>query len=135
MCGLAGFLSFTADASIDAVTLRRMTRSLAHRGPNDSGCIVIGDRGAATSVFRATDGGVSAAGPVGWGHRRLSIIDLSDDGRQPMSAADNAVWLVFNGEIYNYIELRSELISLGHAFRTATDTEVVLHAYLQWGGS
>ena len=69
----------------------------------------------------------------GLGHRRLAIIDLSTAGRQPMSDATGALHIVFNGEIYNYLELRSELEALGHAFQTATDTEVILEAYRAWG--
>lgn len=133
MCGLTGFVSFT-DGVIDGETLARMTRSLAHRGPNDSGCVVLGTPDVSPTLWRDTDAGAARRrGPVGLGHRRLSIIDLSDAGRQPMTTADGGVWLVFNGEIYNYVELRSELMSLGHRFHTATDTEVVLLAYRNWG--
>src|SRR5262249_41113565 len=70
---------------------------------------------------------------VGLGHRRLAILDLSDRGLQPMPSADRGVWIVFNGEIYNFQELRSELEAQGHVFRTQTDTEVLLETYLQWG--
>ncbi|HUL80932.1 MAG TPA: asparagine synthetase B, partial [Gammaproteobacteria bacterium] len=71
--------------------------------------------------------------PIRVGFRRLSIIDLSAAANQPMLAPDGASWLVFNGEIYGYLELRKELARRGHAFRTDSDTEVVLHAYLEWG--
>src|SRR5215470_1800335 len=75
----------------------------------------------------------SRKAPVGLGHRRLAIIDLSDRGLQPMSSADGATWIVFNGEIYNFRELRSELESRGYGFKTNTDTEVLLQSYLHWG--
>ena len=111
MCGIAGL--FRRDgAAVDMGLLRRMTDILAHRGPD-------GD-------------GFHARGPVGLGHRRLAIIDLST-GDQPMSAADGSAWIVYNGEVYNYRELREELIAQGFTFRTTSDTEVVLTAYLAWG--
>jgi asparagine synthase (glutamine-hydrolysing) len=89
-----------------------MARSIAHRGPDDEGFFV--------------------AGPVGLGFRRLSIIDLTG-GHQPMSDAEETVWVIFNGEIYNYKQLRAELQSKGHQFRTNSDTEVIIHGYKQWG--
>jgi asparagine synthase (glutamine-hydrolysing) len=89
-----------------------MTDSLIHRGPDDEGFYV--------------------AGPLGFGFRRLSIIDLSG-GHQPMSDQEESVWVVFNGEIYNFLELRRELQGYGHVFRTNSDTEVIIHGYKQWG--
>ena len=89
-----------------------MARSIAHRGPDDEGFFI--------------------AGPVGLGFRRLSIIDLAG-GHQPMSDAEETVWIIFNGEIYNYKELRAELQSKGHQFRTNSDTEVIVHGYKEWG--
>src|SRR3954467_15582587 len=71
--------------------------------------------------------------PLALGHRRLSLLDLTDAGHQPMSDLDGLLQIVFNGEIYNYSELKKELASLGHLFRTACDTEVLLKAYIQWG--
>ncbi len=100
-------------AAPDAVQVTRMTDAIRHRGPDDSGILV--------------------EGPVALGFRRLSILDLSPAGHQPMQAADGQVSLVFNGEIYNYVELREQLIALGHVFRSSGDSEVLLHAYLQWG--
>jgi len=114
MCGIAGLFRYAGDRSVpdEAVGLR-MTESLRHRGPDDGGLLV---------------------GPsVLLGHRRLSIIDPRPDGHQPMSDADERVWIVFNGEIYNFRELRGELEAKGRRFRTRTDTEVILHAYLEWG--
>ena len=90
-----------------------MTLAVAHRGPDDSGTYI--------------------SGPIGFGHRRLAIVDLSKDGHQPMLWADGRLVLTFNGEIYNYIELREELKACGRSFRTATDSEVILAAYAEWG--
>ncbi len=110
MCGIIGYSGRFAPAALE-----RGVRSLAHRGPDDSG------------VFEDAQAG------VGLGHARLSIIDLSPLGHQPMEALDGAVQLVFNGEIYNYRELRRELESKGHSFRGHSDTEVILHLYLEEG--
>ena len=111
MCGIWFSLGFAPDpARIDVVT---------HRGPDGSGW----------KVFE------SAVGPVALGHRRLSIIDLSDAALQPMAYADDRYWIVYNGEIYNYLELREELQAAGHRFRTRSDTEVLLAAYAHWGES
>jgi asparagine synthase (glutamine-hydrolysing) len=109
MCGIAGYMS-SAPTATDV--LERMTRSLAHRGPDAEG------------FFRE--------GPAALGHRRLSVIDL-EGSPQPMSTADGDLTIVYNGEIYNYRELRSELQSRGHVFRTRGDTEVLLHAYREFG--
>ncbi len=94
----------------DVVAMRDI---MDHRGPDDAGLHV--------------------DGPVGLGHRRLSIVDLSPAGHQPMSNEDGSIWLVFNGEIYNYVELTSALRSRGHTFRSATDSEVILHLYEDQG--
>lgn len=112
MCGFAGLVDPTG-APIDADLLSRMTRAVASRGPDGE------------SFFHA-DG-------VGLGHRRLKIIDLSNAGAQPMGNADGTVQLVFNGEIYNFMDLRAELMVLGHQFASRSDSEVLLCAYLQWG--
>ena len=112
MCGIAGFVHFDAHKPVDTDLLRRITRVLQHRGPDGEGYWVSGN--------------------VGLGHRRLAIIDLQT-GDQPMSSADGAVTIVFNGEIYNYLELREELASRGHRFRTSSDTEIILAAYREWG--
>ncbi|MDH3605111.1 MAG: asparagine synthase (glutamine-hydrolyzing), partial [Candidatus Tectomicrobia bacterium] len=107
MCGIAGF-SWQDEALVST-----MTQTLAHRGPDQYG------------VY--TDAGVSL------GHRRLSIIDLSEHGRQPMSNEDGTVWVTYNGEIYNFPELRRTLEAKGHTFRSRTDTEVIVHAYEEYG--
>jgi asparagine synthase (glutamine-hydrolysing) len=111
VCGITGYFFPGGPRREDE--LRRMTGELTHRGPDDHG-IHLGDG-------------------VGLGHRRLSIIDLSAAGRQPMGNEDGRILAVFNGEIYNFVELRGELESRGHVFRTATDTEVIPHAYEEWG--
>jgi len=112
MCGIAGVVGaepFPSDI------LTAMSGALAHRGPDDQGTYV------------------SADGRVGLAHRRLSIIDLSPAGHQPMVSADGASWITFNGEIYNYRAIRSRLEGLGHRFISETDTEVILAAYAEWG--
>ena len=99
-------------ATVERAVLERMNGTLTHRGPDDEGYYL--------------------SGPVGLAMRRLSIIDLST-GRQPITNEDESLWIVFNGEIYNYPELRTDLISHGHRFRTKTDTEVILHLYEEVG--
>jgi asparagine synthase (glutamine-hydrolysing) len=112
MCGIAGQFNFQRREPVERDTIVRMARSIAHRGPDDEGYFI--------------------SGPVGLGFRRLSIIDLAG-GHQPMSDAEQTVWIIFNGEIYNYKELRGELQSKGHQFRTNSDTEVIIHGYKEWG--
>ena len=112
MCGLVALLQLNG-ANADVNQIRRMTDMIRHRGPDDDGYFV--------------------SGPVGFGFRRLSILDLSPAGHQPMTVANTGVTIVFNGEIYNYVELRQALVALGHQFVSSGDTEVLLHAYLQWG--
>lgn len=113
MCGIAGILNLDG-APVSSEAIWRMCDAMAHRGPDDSGVFV--------------------RGCVGLGHRRLSIIDLSQAGHQPMFSEDGGkIALVFNGEIYNFRELRKELEALGHSFISKTDTEVVIHAYESWG--
>ena len=113
MCGICGFIDFTKNSS--EYQLKRMTKSLNHRGPDDMG-------------YKTYDFDNSI---VGLGHTRLSIIDLSPLGHQPMHYKDYSI--VYNGEIYNYKEIKFELKSLGHEFISSSDTEVILHAYKQWG--
>ncbi|HEY6927515.1 MAG TPA: asparagine synthase (glutamine-hydrolyzing), partial [Steroidobacteraceae bacterium] len=126
MCGIAGIIRFDGQpVALDVA--RTMLIQLAHRGKDHSE-IVVGSAGTAGPQPR-----LSSRAEIMLGHRRLSVIDLSEAGSQPMATADAQQWIVFNGEIYNYIELRAELRSLGHVFRTATDTEVILMAYRQWG--
>jgi asparagine synthase (glutamine-hydrolysing) len=113
MCGIAGIVGLSAGAtSPSREALVRMASALYHRGPDEFG------------VYRDDRAGLA--------HSRLSIIDLST-GQQPMADENNTTWIVFNGEIFNYVELREELVALGHRFRTRSDTEVILHAYRAWG--
>jgi asparagine synthase (glutamine-hydrolysing) len=112
MCGICGQFNYSSGKPVDIDVVRRMTYSIAHRGPDDEGFFV--------------------SGPVGLGFRRLSIIDLAG-GHQPMSNAEETVWVIFNGEIYNFKELRAELEQCGHSFRTRSDTEVIIHGYKEWG--
>ncbi len=114
MCGIVGFISPCSFKSLQA-TLPEAVSRLIHRGPDDSG------------LFFDEKAG------IGLGHRRLSIIDLSTAGRQPMASDDGKVHIVYNGEVYNFREIRKTLKDYGHRFHTGTDTEVILKAYLQWG--
>lgn len=111
MCGIAGIYD-QSGAPVSEALLRQMTDAMQHRGPDGAGYMLHGS--------------------VGLGHRRLSIIDI-DGGAQPMGNEDGSIQVVFNGEIYNFIELRKELVACGHVFKTRSDTEVIVHAYEQWG--
>ncbi|MGA2160852.1 MAG: asparagine synthase (glutamine-hydrolyzing) [Methanoregula sp.] len=112
MCGIAGQYCFEGGRP-DRRLLAAMSERLAHRGPDGEGSHI--------------------SGSTGLVHRRLAIIDLSPDGLQPMTNEDSSLWLVFNGEIYNFVELREELAKKGHTFYSKSDTEVILHAYEEWG--
>lgn len=134
MCGIAGIVSVREDAS--AAEIGRMTSLIDYRGPDDFGYLGYNSRTRAlhfTKDSTELGAGPAAGCDVLLGHRRLSIIDLSESGRCPMPSADQRLWITYNGEIYNYIELRAELTGLGHRFTTGTDTEVILAAYRQWG--
>lgn len=113
MCGIAGVINFNQKPADESI-LREMIGKVRYRGPNDEGYFVNEN--------------------AGLGHCRLSIIDLSKAGHQPMANENNKIWLAYNGEIYNYIELREELKKAGHIFKSNTDTEVIIHAYEEWGG-
>src|ERR1017187_2685346 len=112
MCGIAGIVSTAAGQRIDAATIHRMCQAIVHRGPDDEGIFV--------------------KDATGFGMRRLSIIDLAG-GHQPVFNEDRSVWVVFNGEIYNFQQLRSELESRGDRFYTHSDTEVIVHLYEEMG--
>ena len=112
MCGITGILNFNGSV-VDKLLLRRMTDVLSYRGPDGEGFYV--DKN------------------VGLGHRRLAIIDLSDAGKQPMCNHDGTIWITFNGEIYNFQELRRDLEGRGYRFSSSTDTEVIIHAYEEYG--
>jgi len=113
MCGIAGKLYFDRSRAVEPALLARMNTAIAHRGPDDAG--------------------IYYDGPIGLANRRLSIIDLSPAGHQPMSSPDGKLWITFNGEIYNFAELRRELEADGVAFRSRTDTEVILGLYERHG--
>jgi asparagine synthase (glutamine-hydrolysing) len=112
MCGICGQYNFKTQAPSSRETVLSMTRSIAHRGPDDEGFYF--------------------SGALGLGFRRLSIIDLAG-GHQPMSDREKTVWVIFNGEIYNFPELKAELEGYGHVFQTRSDTETIVHGYKQWG--
>jgi len=114
MCGITGQFNFNYSKPIQENTLQKMTSIISHRGPDDEGIYISKNR------------------KVGLGHRRLSIIDLKS-GHQPMSDIYGKVWIVFNGEIYNFPELKKELINKGYKFRTTSDTEVIINFYLEYG--
>jgi len=112
MCGICGKLDFYGKGASEDL-IKRMTDSLAYRGPDDEGAYI--------SV------------PIALGHRRLSIIDLSPSGHQPMSNEDGSIWLVFNGEIYDFQRHRLMLMSTGHRLKSRTDCEVIIHLYEEYG--
>ena len=112
MCGICGKFNFDRDNRVSPDVVKAMADMIQHRGPDDEGFFV--------------------SGPIGLGFRRLSIIDLQT-GHQPLSNEDGSVWIVFNGEIYNYQELRTFLLGRGHIFKTQTDTEVIVHLYEEMG--
>lgn len=116
MCGIVGVFAYGKPGRVTAPLIERMRDTMAHRGPDGS------------------DLWVSPSGHVGFGHRRLSFIDLSDLAGQPMSNEDGRIWLVFNGEIYNHAKFRGELEAAGHQFKTDhSDTEILVHGYEEWG--
>lgn len=146
MCGIFGYIQ---NGSIAARDILECSRLIEHRGPDDEGFLVLdangvsvwgGDatpvsvyaRGDAHAPHRPLEPEASFGAGIVLGHRRLSILDLSPAGHQPMNYKDR-FWLVYNGEVYNYIELREELIGLGHVFESGSDSEVLLAAYAEWG--
>src|ERR1700731_2053692 len=112
MCGIYGQIS-------NRLVLSECGLSIRHRGPDDAGAQAFPIRGTHLSIALV--------------HRRLSIIDLSPAGHQPMSNEDGSVWITFNGEIYNFQELRTQLLRAGHRFHSKTDTETIVHGYEEWG--
>src|ERR1051325_2305941 len=112
MCAIAGILSKAPVAEADRGLLKLMADSMAHRGPDGEGF-----------YFDST---------IGLAHRRLSIIDVGG-GKQPLSNEDGTVWVTFNGEIYNYVEIRDALVQKGHVFKTSSDTEIIVHLYEEKG--
>ena len=112
MCGICGRLEFDSEKRVSPALLQGMMQAISHRGPDGHG--------------------LHAVGPVGLGHTRLAIIDLNT-GAQPIANEDQSIWVVYNGEIYNFHELRSELLEKGHRFLSTTDTEVIVHLYEEYG--
>ena len=138
MCGICGSWNLK-HKPLDPALLVTMRDSMIHRGPDGAGCILVdSNRQAVPFLFDGIDAFDSLPAEnrhyydLGLGHRRLSIIDLNT-GDQPMCNEDGSIWIVFNGEIYNYRELRHTLQALGHIFKTVSDTEVILHAYEEYG--
>ncbi|HEV8505016.1 MAG TPA: asparagine synthase (glutamine-hydrolyzing), partial [Chitinophagaceae bacterium] len=112
MCGITGKINFDRSKNIDIHEIKQMTDSIRHRGPDDEGFYIQQN--------------------VGLGFRRLSIIDLNT-GHQPLANEDESIWIIFNGEIYNYQELHDDLVNKGHVFKTKSDTETIVHLYEQYG--
>src|SRR3990167_2437359 len=113
MCGIVGFCS--CNEKVDKAILTSMRDALTHRGPDDAGIYIDEENN------------------VGLGHRRLSILDLSSLGHQPMSNENGSIWITYNGEVYNFKQIRPELEKRGHIFRSKSDTEVIIHAYEEYG--
>ena len=156
MCGIAGIVGFDKKP-VCPIALQRMCDTMSHRGPDDAGfvffrlgegkqdeggywCEFVDPEFARQNEHLPPFGGTyfddemsKSSFSVGLGHRRLSIIDLSHRGHQPMSSSDRRYWVIFNGEIYNFPELRDKLLCLGHVFRTRSDTEVLLHLWEEYG--
>jgi asparagine synthase (glutamine-hydrolysing) len=140
VCAIAGV---TGPSAADLQPIRAMLAALRHRGPDDEGYLVAQSGRREARAFAGADTVPGLGLPrlpdalppadLVLAHRRLAIIDLSPGGHGPMASADGRLWITYNGEIYNYVELREELRALGHVFRTASDTEVLLAAYAQWG--
>jgi asparagine synthase (glutamine-hydrolysing) len=139
MCGIAGI--YSVQETVAPRIIQKMMNTLGHRGRDDEGYLAVDLEGVKT--YPLTGSRSKIKGPriedfnksvrLLLGHRRLSIIDLSSAGHQPMSNEDGSLWIVYNGEIYNYVEIGEELKTLGHRLRSKTDTEVILHAYEEWG--
>jgi len=113
MCGIVGKYNFQSGEPVSSDLIRAMCETIFYRGPDDAG--------------------VYTEGNIGLGHRRLSILDLSELGHQPMSSKDGMIWITFNGEIYNYLDIRKDLISKGYTFKSNCDTEVIIYLYREYG--
>jgi len=149
MCGIAGIVVNNNLSHLSYID--KMTSIIRHRGPDDEGFSFFQPEGRiwqygghdtpenvygsnfAYTPNQSYSGQIHEDATIAFGHRRLSIIDLSPSGHQPMCTQDRRYWIVYNGEIYNYIELRDELIKEGYTFQSESDTEVLLYAYAQWG--
>ena len=148
MCGIVGILNYRGEPAPQLSSLRTMTQAMRHRGPDDEGYVAFDAHGGAYPYYgddspesvrhyhsdsRPVAEGVYTSSILAFGHRRLSILDLTPTGHQPMSYGEGRYWIAYNGEVYNYLEIREELLCLGYEFKTRTDTEVILAAYDQWG--
>jgi len=134
MCGIVGIYDLKGKAIVPEL-LVKMNNKIGHRGPDDDGYVLIDDRSSQKAICdfeQHTEGPIDGFN-LGLGHKRLSIVDLSPLGHQPMKDEEDKVWLVFNGEIYNHITLRKQLEQLGYSFKSHSDTEVIIAAYKQWG--
>jgi asparagine synthase (glutamine-hydrolysing) len=131
MCGIYGEVSFRP-GGVDRELLHMATEAVRHRGPDGFGYLGWEPDGGRTTPCREARK-IPGIPLVAFGHRRLSIIDLSEAASQPMGTPEGDLWITYNGEIYNYIELREGLAAKGHVFHTSSDTEVILHAYREWG--
>lgn len=143
MCGIFGIWHLDG-RPVDLAMVRAATHRLRHRGPDDEGYLLVNTQSGRVVPCGGDDTDAALGLPpiaafagqpfdLALGFRRLAILDLSPAGHQPMASADGRYWIVYNGEIYNYLELRAELAARGYTFRTGTDTEVILAAYCQWG--
>ncbi len=149
MCGIAGLISKTNSVSVKD-TVFAMSQTIKHRGPDGEGFTFFSESVVVPAYSNETPqvnkestqfkfnpsvaiNTISTDCNIALAHRRLSIIDLSESGHQPMCDTSGDYWITFNGEVYNYIELREELKQKGHAFVTQTDTEVVVATYKEWG--
>lgn len=140
MCGIVGMMSLDGTPA-DVGLLMRMREAVRHRGPDDRGAVLLaGGTETGLTAIEFKDERDPVLGErnisrysIGFAHRRLSILDLSPKGHQPMGDDQGRSWIIHNGEIYNYLEIREELISIGRSFRSNTDTEVILKAYQEWG--
>ncbi|PJB67590.1 MAG: asparagine synthetase B, partial [Armatimonadetes bacterium CG_4_9_14_3_um_filter_66_14] len=143
MCGIHGLWHLDGRPA-DLARLRAAATAMRHRGPDDEGYLLADTRARRLVTCGGSDTDQRLALPemeafsgerfdLAFAHRRLSILDLSPAGHQPMASADGDLWIAYNGEVYNYLELRDELRAAGHVFSTGTDTEVLLAAYRAWG--
>ena len=140
VCGIAGLLH----SNVEPTLIKSMITTLKHRGPDDEGYLLVNindklfeERAGDNSkvILKHIDEPVNFEVNLAFGHRRLSILDVSPLGHQPMKYEkdDKIVWIVHNGEVYNYLEIKNELMEKGYEFKTNTDTEVILASYLEWG--
>jgi asparagine synthase (glutamine-hydrolysing) len=145
MCGILAIINKNEQRAVKADELIKLSSIINHRGPDDEGFLTW-NAGDEPKIWAGSDTATSTLAhwhynnlipdqefTVGFGHRRLSILDLSPAGHQPMLLPDAGLAITFNGEVYNYLEIKAELEGLGHGFKTKSDTEVILHAWQQWG--